>query len=238
MTEKTSLGRDPNLKTIVKSPTTMWCKTCREDVPAIASFEARTFCCARCGGRIDRYSASGDQTATTNLGDHGLDLTATRAAKNPPVELDWQEDASWEIERVLRSASAAANLQRPRDPLRFDAPQHNREPFNNAPARPHSQGTSVQPPESASKRRRSIWNWLLVAPGWLAFACGGVLLGWALATGRGDLWNFGLPTALAGEAALVLGLLVQTECSCEDEKCSHGKRGQAGLRSARRHPSA
>lgn len=45
----------------------------------------------------------------------------------------------------------------------------------------------------------------------MSFVCGGVLVGWSVVAGRPDLWNFGLPTALLGQIALLAGLVLQLE---------------------------
>lgn len=45
----------------------------------------------------------------------------------------------------------------------------------------------------------------------MCLACGGVLLGWSLVTGRSELWNLGLPLALLGQAGLLVGLVLQLE---------------------------
>jgi hypothetical protein len=47
--------------------------------------------------------------------------------------------------------------------------------------------------------------------GVMAFACGGVLVGWSFVAARGDLWMYGLPCVLAGQAMLILGLVMQLE---------------------------
>jgi hypothetical protein len=45
----------------------------------------------------------------------------------------------------------------------------------------------------------------------MAFACGGVLLGWYAVERRPELWSLGWPILLAGQAGLVLGLLLHVE---------------------------
>ena len=47
--------------------------------------------------------------------------------------------------------------------------------------------------------------------GLATFACGAVLLGWSLVAERADLWPLGLPLALAGQAGLLVGLVLQLE---------------------------
>jgi hypothetical protein len=53
--------------------------------------------------------------------------------------------------------------------------------------------------------------WLLLSLGLATFACGSVLLGWSFATDREDLWPLGMPLALAGQAALIVGLVLQLD---------------------------
>ena len=55
------------------------------------------------------------------------------------------------------------------------------------------------------------FTWFAVALGTTSFACGGVLLIWSLATGRHELWNVGLPVAVVGQIALLVGLVLQID---------------------------
>jgi hypothetical protein len=45
----------------------------------------------------------------------------------------------------------------------------------------------------------------------MTFVCGGVLLGWSLVTNRQELWTIGMPIALFGQIALLLGLLLKLD---------------------------
>ncbi len=47
--------------------------------------------------------------------------------------------------------------------------------------------------------------------GLMAFTCGGVLLGWSFMSNRPDLWNLGIPVTVAGQIALLVGLVLQLE---------------------------
>jgi hypothetical protein len=51
--------------------------------------------------------------------------------------------------------------------------------------------------------------WAALSLGTAALVCGGVLLGWSLWTGRGELWNAGLPIAAGGLICLLIGLVLQ-----------------------------
>ncbi len=66
-------------------------------------------------------------------------------------------------------------------------------------------------PPSPKAPRGNLFAWPALMLGMMAFTCGGVLLGWSFATGRGDLWTYGMPAVLAGQGLLVLGLVLQLE---------------------------
>lgn len=51
----------------------------------------------------------------------------------------------------------------------------------------------------------------MLSLGLMTFVCGGVLLGWSLLSGRGELWSLGLPLILAGQASLIVGLVFQLD---------------------------
>jgi hypothetical protein len=54
-------------------------------------------------------------------------------------------------------------------------------------------------------------SWLILSLGLAVFACGGVLLGWSILCQREDLWPVGMPLALLGQAALIVGLVLQLD---------------------------
>ncbi len=62
---------------------------------------------------------------------------------------------------------------------------------------------------ASTKRRGSRLGWCLLAIGLMAFACGGVLLGWSLVQSRNDLWTLGMPIMLGGQFGLLIGLILQ-----------------------------
>lgn len=110
---------------------------------------------------------------------------------------------SWEleeqlrhIERVLAGPKFARGLAGAAE-FRLDAPQ----PLAAAPAR--SDGTD------SPSRWLSFLVWSVLAPGLTAMSCGAALGGWACYDKRWELWQVGLPVLVAGQAALVVGLLLQ-----------------------------
>lgn len=54
-------------------------------------------------------------------------------------------------------------------------------------------------------------TWGALSLGTMAFVCGGILLGWSLSSGRQELWTIGLPIALGGQIALLVGLVLQLD---------------------------
>ena len=67
-------------------------------------------------------------------------------------------------------------------------------------------------------RFRVCFTWFVFTLGTASFACGGILLGWSLATGRQELWNVGLPVALVGQIALLVGLVLQIDRLWHDNR--------------------
>ncbi len=45
----------------------------------------------------------------------------------------------------------------------------------------------------------------------MTFVCGAVLLGWSFVEARSELWNLGMPLTLFGQAALLIGLILQLD---------------------------
>ena len=66
-------------------------------------------------------------------------------------------------------------------------------------------------------------TWLTLSLGTMSFVCGGILLGWSLATGRQELWNIGLPAALVGQIALLIGLVLQLDRLWRDNRDAAAK---------------
>ena len=63
--------------------------------------------------------------------------------------------------------------------------------------------------EAASAARSwSTFGWFVTTLGLSAVACGSILAGWSLWGSRSELWHVGLPMALAGQVAAVIGLML------------------------------
>ena len=73
----------------------------------------------------------------------------------------------------------------------------------------HVVQTSSEP--KTVRWRSSILCWAMLMLGVALFACGGSLIGFSLLGDRGELWNLGTPLALAGQAAFLIGLVLQLD---------------------------
>jgi hypothetical protein len=119
----------------------------------------------------------------------------------------------WEIEDQLRAADRALRrfdhgvaAENPSPLRRFDPPALRIgavDPPRSAPARSQ--------PAPRPRRLMAALAMLALSLGLMAFACGGALMAWGWIDGRGELWNFGTPIALAGQCVMLRGLLLQLE---------------------------
>jgi hypothetical protein len=167
----------------------MWCSTCQHDVSAPASDEAQAACCSACGNVLCRQDAP-EETV--------IRLPAP-APKLP--------DEDWQLEADLRSVQrllASLRTTRIDPPAALDAPH--------LPAiDSRLLADAIQAPSAAGSSQASWAAWTAVLLGVAALACGAVLLGLSVAQEREDLWSLGLPLALGGQAALIVGLVLQLE---------------------------
>lgn len=185
----------------------MWCKNCQQDVPAIASPEEQVPRCAKCHSSFD-----GGEAAESPATDAGK--PAWRASSSRGFESGWLDKPTlddWELDEDLheteRLVASLAGRSAPADTsLRIDA-AHRAAPGNIPAARPVRHQSS-RPAASGSS---SLFSWFLLSVGLMAFVFGGVLLGWSFATDRADLWRIGMPFAMAGQAALIIGLVFQLD---------------------------
>ena len=53
--------------------------------------------------------------------------------------------------------------------------------------------------------------WAMLTLGVMLLVCGGTLLGWSVVAGRPELWSIGLPVAIGGQVALLVGLVLQLD---------------------------
>ena len=178
----------------------MWCKGCREDVPALPSSDKPGFCCARCGQSIQADSTNAPDAA---LGYDGWELDEQLRhidrVLHPKQTNDAQND-----ELVRREAS------------RFDLPHAAAAPWH-VPTAPRSPRKPAKP---TAERGSFVGTmaWIALSLGTASFVGGAILLGWSLFSGRQELWNAGLPMALGGQVALLIGLVLQLDRLWHDSR--------------------
>lgn len=194
----------------------MWCSTCQQDVPALASPEDRKVRCAKCRKELAARSAGEDERdmddlrysqSSTDVGG-SEEVPAHAFFERPPFDMDtWQWDELREARRLVRSFSNTSHDER-----QLDASNSHREGLTTL-------GREIRPalPLPAVKRnpqrtrRFSFFSWAALSLGVMAFVFGAVLLAWSFVMSRPDLWTLGLPFAIGGQAALVLGLVLQMD---------------------------
>ena len=168
----------------------MWCKHCGQDVPGVAQ-EQGNFGCSRCGTLTKPEAAH--VVGLAQSADFGLDLSRTAgSATTTASDLDdWQlaEDLK-QLRRTLHATNDGLPLSSGHvvRGLRADEPSQGgnvaRAGFSTSPA-----------------RRRGFVAWMITWLGLATCMCGVALLGLSLAEQRPELWNLGLPIALAGQFA-------------------------------------
>jgi len=166
----------------------MWCSTCQQDVPGLASASS-TMRCSKCSQPL----TDGPQPA--------LDDTALRRLLTDlPSADDWTLDAELRgVQRLvgsLRETSAPAAVHA----------THTTLPAWHVPPQP-----APREPVAEIRSTPHLAAWTILSLGLAVFACGGVLLGWSIVAERQDLWPIGMPLALIGQAGLILGLVLQLD---------------------------
>jgi hypothetical protein len=81
-------------------------------------------------------------------------------------------------------------------------------PIPSAMGRLQSSGDALPSPR---RQKNNLVAWTLLSLGLATFVCGAVLLGWSFLENRADLWSIGMPLTLAGQAGLLVGLVLQLE---------------------------
>ncbi len=75
-------------------------------------------------------------------------------------------------------------------------------------------------------RFKSFAAWASICLGLMAFACGGVLLGWSVLGQRTELWSLGVPITLVGQVALLVGLCLQLDRLWSENRDTSKRLGQ------------
>ena len=183
----------------------MWCKHCRQDVPALPLGDTQCLCCPRCGEEI---CAGPPETADQS-----------------PAYDGWELDEQLRhIERVLQTAQVKGREAKAiyqREASHFDLPHTGPAAWHVPAAHQPSQPRKAQ--DALRGSAAGVMIWLALSLGTTSFVGGGILLGWSLATGRQELWTIGLPAALVGQIALLVGLVLQLDRLWRDNRAAAAK---------------
>ncbi len=195
----------------------MWCRSCQQDVPAVASTDDAVVRCARCHSDLSVMptdtTADALQAETGQSADHRhvLESEVQYRSLDPPPR-SWE---SWELAEDLREADRLVHSLGIRRvdaaheiPLNSAALENDPRAQSTARRRDHAAGATKS---ERKPRRSSLLTWSILSLGLMTFAFGAMLLGWSFWMGRADLWRLGMPFTLAGQAALVIGLVLQLD---------------------------
>jgi hypothetical protein len=175
----------------------MWSSPCQHDLPLKPLNEPRSGC-APCGALLEPGKSSDPDRVPADA------FVEVTPSDPPPACEDWSVDFDLsEIELALKSSRLTTGRWARTDP-------------------PHELGRSIGQPRIPSTPRETeqasdpqprpgIWAWSLLLLGVMGLACGAVLVGCSYLPGRHDLWAMGLPVLLAGQAVLLVGLVLQIE---------------------------
>jgi hypothetical protein len=200
----------------------MWCLHCGQDVPGVASGNGTALSCVRCGGSLARHFTSPsalDESGRSESTDSSQPREREAiAAEAIAAEVDdWALDL--EMQRMRRLIQAAA-----RDPIATQpqntlnafasldaAHQHLQQAYFRTSSHPVLHATATPTGKRPPQSRLSAATWSMLALGLMASVCGGVLLAWSLLAGRAALWTCGMPIALGGQLALLVGLVLRMD---------------------------
>ena len=189
----------------------MWCSCCQQDVPAFASPEDDRVRCAKCRSEIiSRVAETGHavESAPWAPAEHASASTTRDTFHDdfPPFDFDaWEWDELREANRAVHAWGG-----KPHSEPAISIPQL--ETMTHVPrsisTNTRAKASSRRPPRS---RSLAYFSWTTLSLGVMACVFGGVLLTWSFLTGRAELWSLGLPFAIGGQVALVLGLVLQLD---------------------------
>ena len=197
----------------------MWCNRCRQDVPGVALRDGKGFCCPRCSK--DLSSDGPVATAEMAPGPPETAAAETPTAGGPATS---RYDA-WELQQQLRHIGRVLEPdgvgRRGQSPgqgaaARLDAAHTGPSAWHMPPT-----GRPVRVDKPQPKRSHSasaVLTWIALSLGTMAFVCGGMLLLWSVAAGREELWGVGMPVALCGQIALLVGLVLQLDRLWQDSR--------------------
>jgi hypothetical protein len=210
----------------------MWCKNCRQDVPAVSGAADEKPCCLRCGAVMASGSrgAAGPRTtaksatvkhatvkpasarlAVSHVSKTGAQSNATFVCDAPTVAIRAPLSSfdTWELEEKLRHVDRILSGARFSTSL---AAQPAGDAAQNSSVGSESTSGATLPGEQPRRSRvQSRLAWTVVALGAAALTCGILLLAAGALIGRPGWQSFGLPITLLGQVALLLGMMMQLD---------------------------
>jgi len=176
----------------------MWCSQCQQDVPVKPAKDGRP-ACARCGALLAQEESSDADFVPAHA------FVEVKPSEEPPVWEDWSVDFDLsEIELALKSSRPTTAGRWTRTDPPHEMALAVGQPL--IPATPRQSESAFNP-----QPRPGVWAWSLLLLGVMGLTCGAVLVGCSYFPGRHDLWTTGLPVLLAGQAVLLVGLILQIE---------------------------
>jgi len=142
----------------------------------------------------------------------------TIAPDPPPLADGWElEEQLRHIERMLSQDGPheEPDFQPIDDPpetdrwMRLDAAHASLPDWHPAAASASRKGQ--KPGAGRARSWGTVFAWSALSLGSMAFACGGVLLGWSVVADRADLWSIGMPVVLIGQLVLLMGFILQLD---------------------------
>lgn len=180
----------------------MWCRHCKQDVPAVAPATNGAVHCARCHGPLDQPAFA------KSVSDSGVGLDQESQRVADPHALLQASDSGYrhdEIRRAIRGAQRRASAA-PRM-LRFDPPEPLVEQKRVEPRDPASPNTRVDQPVRENHRPTQWVAWALALTGAMTLGAGVGLMFWSLTEARPELWEWGIGATLTGQGVMIIGLV-------------------------------
>jgi hypothetical protein len=213
----------------------MWCRSCRQDVPAVAGAADEKPCCIRCGsvvlsGRPTAAAfAMAEAIAVMAPSESAISLEPTTSEPAPPIvdapsftiRAPLSSFDTWALDEQLRHVDrilSGARFKTEVRPDHTDAPSSVPAP-RGALWKKRSKSSAANTTAPPTMRTRVAW--MIVAAGAAALAIGICMLCAGALMVRARWQSFGLPITLLGQVALLLGMMMQLDLVW------HGKRETA-----------
>jgi hypothetical protein len=179
----------------------MWCRHCKQDVPAVAPAADGKIHCARCQGPLERPAFAKEVSDTgVALDQQSNQVVDSRRLLEGLEGIDAKHRYS-EIRRTIRAAQRKADATPTM--MRFDPP----EPLAERSQEDRNQAAQAATPQRDSHRSSQWVAWSLALVGAMALGAGLGLMFWSLSGERPELWNWGVAATLGGQGLLIVGLV-------------------------------